>query len=118
MPPVAGGAREVRLPDWPFGAVGRRLLLEALLRDPQPEKGWTKTALERRGRVERGGLDGVLAGALQLGLVRRDGDRWRRTDPLPDIATPLAALLDHVQALPDEPIAPLPKRGYRQRGRR
>ena len=31
------GARGLHLRDWPFGGVGRRLLLEALLIDDQPD---------------------------------------------------------------------------------
>lgn len=106
---------EVRLPDWPFGATTRRLLLEALLLDRQPQGGWTKEKLEQRAQVNNGGLDAVLGGAVQLGLVERDGGRWRRGDPLPPIAKPLRSLLKQSRSLPDEEIEPPPKRPYHPR---
>lgn len=105
----AGGARELHLPDWPFGAVGRRLLLEALLLDHQPKQGWTKSALEKRAGVSTGGLDEVLAGAVELGLITAQGGRWTRGDPLPPIARPLKQVLRATKHVPDEPIPPLPQ---------
>jgi hypothetical protein len=106
--------REVRLPDWPFGAVGRRLLLEALLLDNQPPKGWTKGALETRADVTAGGLDEVLAGALQLRLIEQRNGRWYRSSPLPPIAKPLKALVQATSEVPDQRIAPFPRRSYRR----
>jgi len=108
--------RELRLPDWPFGAVGRRLLLEALLLEKQPPKGWTKDALETRAEVVAGGLDEVLAGALQLRLIEQRDGRWYRPSPLPPIAKPLKALVRATAQVPDQPIAPFPRRPYRRRG--
>src|SRR3954453_13913146 len=100
----SGGARELQLPDWPFGAVGRRLLLEALLLDKQPQKGWTKGALESRAEVGAGGLDEVLAGALQLKLIEQREGRWHRPKELPPIARPLKALVTASAKVPKEPI--------------
>ena len=114
----AGGARQIHLRDWPFGAVGRRLLLETLLLERQPVEGWTKSALEGRAGVGAGGLDEVLAGAVELGLVANEGGRWRRGHPLPPIATPLRKVLTVTKNLPDQPIPPLPKRPYSRRASR
>jgi hypothetical protein len=111
----AGGARGLQLNDWPFGAVGRRLLLDALLRGKQPKGGWTKRALETHAEVGPGGLDEVLAGALELGLLEQQGARWCRTRPLPPIARPLRTLLRASDNVPETPIAPLPRRAYNRR---
>lgn len=110
-----GGARELHLRDWPFGGVGRRLLLEALLIDEQPDSGWSIGELEARVSVKNGGLKTVLPGAVELGLVvlGKDG-RWRVPKKLPAIATPLRKLAVAVAALGDEPIRPLEKREYRR----
>lgn len=91
------------------------MLLEAVLLDRQPKKGWTKSALEKRAEVGTGGLDEVLAGAVELGLITNDGGRWRRGDPLPPIATPLRQVLRAAKGVPDQPIPPLPKRPYGRR---
>jgi hypothetical protein len=112
---ASGGARKLHLPDWPFGAVGRRLLLEALLIDRQPKEGWTKAQLEKRAGVGPGGLDEVLAGAVQLRLIEQTGSRWQRPAELPRIAKPLRALVTAVGAVPDQAIAPLPRRSYVRR---
>lgn len=108
--------RELHLRDWPFGAVGRRLLLEALLLDDQPSEGWTKSALETRAEVKAGGLDEVLAGALKLRLIEQRSGRWHRPSSLPPIAKPLKALVAATVQVPDEPIPPLPRRPYRRGG--
>jgi hypothetical protein len=113
MPP--GGAREVHLCDWPFGSVGRRLLLRALLIDKQPKNGWTKAALEARADVGSGGIDEVLAGALQLKLVEQREGRWHRPETLPSIARSLRALVIASADVPDKPIQPLPRRTYTHR---
>lgn len=107
-----GGRRTLLLNDWPYGAPGRRRLLEALLQEHQPAMGWTKAALEGRAQVKPGGLDEVLAGALQFGLLERDGERWKRSSPLPPIAKPLRALLRQTARLPASPIEPFPRRPY------
>lgn len=109
------GARELRLRDWPYGAVGRRLVLETLLLERQPREGWLKSELEERARVRTGGIDVVLAGAVRWRLVeRRDDGRWERADPLPDIAGPLEELLELTRNVRDAKIPPLPKRPYRR----
>lgn len=112
-----GGARELRLPDWPFGAVGRRLLLEALLLEDaeMPEKGWTKGALEDLAKVGTGGIDEVLAGALQLKLIEHRDGRWFRPHAAPDIAAPLRALVESARTIPNRAIKPIPRRPYRRR---
>jgi hypothetical protein len=103
----------VRVPDWPYGAVGRRLLLEALLLDQQPDDGWTKAALERRAGTETAGIDTLLAGAVRWRLIeRRDDGRWQRpVEPSP-IASPLEELLRLTRKAKDEAIPPLAKRRY------
>lgn len=107
------GARELHLCDWPFGGVGRRLLLEALLIDEQPDEGWTKGELETRAGVTNGGLKSVLPGAVQLGLVMQGDDgRWHVPKKLPAIATPLRKLALDVVQLGDEPIQALETRDY------
>lgn len=109
------GARELHLRDWPFGGVGRRLLLEALLIDEQPDDGWTKGELEARAGVTNGGLKTVLPGAVQLGLVRQGEDgRWHVPKKLPAIATPLRKLILAVVQAGDEPIPALGTRKYRR----
>jgi hypothetical protein len=112
-----GGARELRLPDWPFGAVGRRLLLEALLGGQRetPEEGWTKTDLEDMAEVGAGGIDEVLAGALQLKLIENRNGRWLPPVTLPPIAVPLRSLVEATRSVPDDPIEPIPRRPYRKR---
>jgi hypothetical protein len=107
--------RELHLRDWPFGAVGRRLLLETLLLDKQPKEGWTKGALESRADVSAGGLDEVLAGALALRLIEQRGGRWFRPHELPPIAKPLRTLVAATVSIPDAQIPPLPRRSYRRR---
>jgi hypothetical protein len=109
------GPRSLHLPDWPFGAVGRRLLLEALLIDQQPANGWSKGDLEARVNVGNGGLDEVLAGALQLKLIEVGKGRWHRAPKLPPIAGPLTELVRATRRIPDELIQPLPRRPYRRR---
>lgn len=94
--------------------MGRRLLLEALLRDEQPEEGWRKKDLETRTGVTNGGLDVLLAGAVDLGLATLTDGRVQRAPMLPDLAEPLCSLLDHALGLPDRPPRPLPRRPYRR----
>jgi hypothetical protein len=107
------GARELHLCDWPFGGVGRRLLLEALLIDEQPDDGWTKGDLETRAGVTNGGLKTVLPGAVQLGLVMQGDDgRWRVPKKLPAIAAALRKLALAVGQLGDEPIPAVEARDY------
>lgn len=109
------GARELHLPDWPYGAVGRRLILEAFLIDPQPPDGWSKAALELRARTRPGGADGHLAGALDWGIAaQREDGSWSRAADLPRIASPLEELLRLTREAQDRPIVPLTKRAYRR----
>jgi hypothetical protein len=108
------GARALELRDWPFGAVGRRMLLEALLLDPQPEKGWTKQALEARVLVTNGGLDKLLAGAVDLGLATINEGRVMGAADSPPIAPPLMEVLRIAQGLPHRPPHPLSRRPYRR----
>lgn len=109
------GARPLAAGDWPFGAVGRRLFLRAILLEKQPATGWTKSALEKRVGVERGGVDRFLDGASSLELVKRDGSRWRRVDPPPEIASPITKLVKLAEELSDRPIKPTRKRKYAKR---
>jgi hypothetical protein len=105
---------EIRLPDWPFGAACRRGLLDAVLAPSPPANGWTKTKLEGEVGVGPGGLDEVLAGAMQLGLVQLSDGRWRVAQKLPPIATPLRLVLNETRLLPNSRILPLPTRPYRR----
>lgn len=107
------GKRPVHLRDWPFGAVGRRLLLEALLLDKQPDDGWTRKELETRVSVTNGGLDDLLAGAVDLGLADTSTGRIRPASGAPDLIDALARALRAAQDLPDRPARPLPRRPYR-----
>jgi|GEM_PF-3012800 len=110
------GARELRLPDWPYGAVGRRLVLEALLLDDQPEDGWTKAGLERSARSGPGGVDGYLAGVMAWGIAApsRSG-KWQRVDPAPQIVSPLEELLALTREAAGRAIPPIPRRRYARR---
>jgi hypothetical protein len=105
-------ARTLHLRDWPFGAVGRRLLLQALLLDAPPEQGWLKRELEQRVAVSPGGVDEVLAGAFHLRLIEQRGQRWHLPEKPPQIASSLEALVRASAMLPDAPIPPLPARPY------
>lgn len=109
------GARPLHLPDWPFGAVGRRLLLQALLETPQPPGGWSRKQLEAHTGVRNGGLHNLLAGAVDLGLARVEDGRILAGDPPPTLAPALLDVLRAAQSLPDRPPHPLPKRAYRRR---
>jgi hypothetical protein len=115
------GARTLRLPDWPYGAVGRRMLLETLLLDAVPEGGWTKTDLEKAADAEPGGIDAVLAGAVAWQLIERQSTgRWHRVEPAPAIVEKLVALLTLTRSAPNDDIPALPRRAYTPRagGRR
>lgn len=106
------GARPQRLRDWPFGAVGRRLLLEALLLDPQPEDGWRKKDLERHAGLSNGALELLVAGAVDLELARLEAGRiWVSKSP-PPLALSLATVLRETRGLPDRDVRPLPRRRY------
>ena len=110
------GARRLEIRDWPFGSRGRRLLLQAVLLGDEPEAGWRKVDLERAAGVERGGADRLIEGASSLGLLRWDGRRWRRGTPPPRVSGPLEDLVALSRELPDDPIAPRPRRPYSRRG--
>lgn len=108
------GARALELRDWPFGAVGRRLLLEALLIDPQPPAGWRKCELEARVQVTNGGLEPLLAGAVDLGLATVAEGRVTAAPDPPQIAPALMEVLRLAEQLPRRPARPLPHRSYRR----
>jgi hypothetical protein len=109
------GAPPLHLPDWPFGAAGRRQLLEALLRDEQPVRGWRKSELESRMGVANGGLTPHLPGAVDLGLAIVRDARVHRADDSVELADALRLLLERVDALPDRAPRPLARRPYRRR---
>lgn len=94
---------------WPFGSATRRLVLEALLSDPQPENGWSKRALERAAETTRGGVDSALRGAFLWGIVELVDGQWRRVEPLPEIAVPIQAILKIVEATPTQALPDLPE---------
>jgi hypothetical protein len=110
--PRKRGKRPVHLRDWPFGAAGRRLLLEALLLDEQPAEGWTPIGLEKRIGVANGGLDDLLAGAVDLRLAEISAGRIRATSAAPDLMDALGEALRATQDLPDRPVHRLPPRPY------
>ena len=111
------GSRSIQIRDWPFGSRGRRLFLEAVLLGDPPHGGWRKSELERAAGVERGGADRLLEGAASLGLVRAESGRWLPGSPPPPLAGPLEQLVALSRELPADPIAPLPRRPYGERGR-
>lgn len=110
--PRKRGKRPVHLRDWPFGAAGRRLLLEALLLDEQPVDGWTRIALQQRIGVTNGGLDDLLAGAVDLRLAEISAGRIHTTSAAPDLMAALGEALLAAQDLPDRPVHRLPPRPY------
>jgi hypothetical protein len=111
------GARRLHLNDWPFGAGSRRRVLDALLRDEQPEDGWTVSALEARVEVTNGGLDGLLPGLIDLSLAERRDHHVHRSSGAPQLAKALVRLLEISDGLPDRAPTPLSRRPYRQSGR-
>ncbi len=110
--PRQRGKRPVHVRDWPFGAVGRRLLLEALLLDEQPADGWTRKELQNRIGVSNGGLDDLLTGAIELGLAEIGTGRIRAAAAAPDLIEALGGVLRAAQDLPDRPVRALPRRPY------
>ena len=110
------GARPLHLNDWPFGAVSRRRVLDALLREEQPEGGWTVSALESRVGVGNRGLDGLLPALVDLSLVERRDQRIHRSQGAPRLADALITLLEVTDELPDRAPTPLPRRPYRHSG--
>jgi hypothetical protein len=109
------GARRLQLADWPFGAVSRRLLLDALLREPQPPDGWKVMELEDHAGVENGGLAGVLPGAIDLSLAEYRDGRIHRSDAAPDLSDVLISLLNTADGLPKRTPRPIPRRPYVRR---
>lgn len=109
------GSRALRTRDWPFGSRGRRLFLEAVLLEDAPSGGWRKVELERAAGVERGGADRLLEGAASLNLLVPGAGRWHLGEPAPALAGPLEQLVRLSRELPEDPIAPLPRRDYRRR---
>lgn len=74
----------------------------ALLRDGQPESGWTKTELAQVSGVGgKGGIDEQVEGFLRLGFLKADGDRFRVVEPHPELLTAIAGLLAALDDVPD-----------------
>ncbi len=74
--------------------------------------------LEARALVKNGGLNTVIPGAVQLGLVELgENGRWHVPKKLPAIATQLRELTLAAVALGDEEIATLVKREYKPRSK-
>jgi hypothetical protein len=92
--------RPARLRDWVFGSTGKRLLLAALL--AEPERRWSKQALADAAGVHRkGGVDGHVLALRQLGLLkRRRGGSWAFVVDH-ELVDPLARLLEAIDRLPD-----------------
>lgn len=90
------------------------MLLEALLIDPQPASGWAKQDLEARVQVTNGGLENLLAGAVDLGLATVADGRVSSAPHPPQIVPPLMEVLRIAQELPQRPARPLPRRSYRR----
>ena len=102
--------------DWPFGSETKRLLLRAVLRAPCPEEGWSASDLARfAGRASpHGTIDDHLAGMVQLKLLVKEGDRFKRHRPEPVVAQRLDSLLRSLDRLPNARINKLPRREYRK----
>jgi hypothetical protein len=112
------GARVLHGPDWPFGSNGRRLVIRALLCDPEPAQGWTKKALEQRAGLSKGAAEELLAGLLLWGVAVREGATFRAVRPLTPVAAALRTLLIEADAMPDKPVPTLAKRHYRRQPQR
>jgi hypothetical protein len=95
--------RPARLRDWVFGSTGKRMLLRALL--DQPDRQWSKQALAIAAGVHpKGGVDGHVHALRQLGLLRpRRGGRWAFV-PDSALVEPLRRLLDALDGVPDRPL--------------
>jgi len=90
------------LRDWLLGSQAKRLVLHALL--AEPERLWTKTALASSAGVDRhGGVDDHVAALHQLGLLSLDGARWRlrRAHPLVE---PIDLLLQVLEGVPESEL--------------
>jgi hypothetical protein len=91
--------RPARLRDWVFGSTGKRLVIAALL--AEPERRWSKQALADAAGVHRkGGVNGHVVALSQLGLLRRRGNQWAFVADH-ELADPLALLLETLERLPD-----------------
>lgn len=108
------GRRPITKRDWPFGARGRRELLEVVLADDFSEDGMTATELARRlGMSQNGSLDTHLAGLCQWKLLdREESGRFIRRVPMPELGLQLSELLRVVRSEPDEPLQPMQRRAY------
>jgi hypothetical protein len=92
------------------------MLLEALLLDEQPTDGWSKKQLEQRIRVSNGGVDDLLAGAVDLGLAEITDGRIRPASTAPDLIAALSQALRVAKTLPDRPVHGLTRRPYQRAG--
>lgn len=95
--------RPARLRDWVFGSTGKRMLLRALL--DEPDRQWSKQALaEAAGVHPKGGVDGHVLALRQLGLLRAHrGRRWMVVMDS-ELLEPLVRLLDALERVPDRPL--------------
>ena len=92
MPDGKRGRKPLGRQDWIFGSAPRRLLLRAVLREPPPDRGWTKAHLARAAGVSaHGGIDEHVAGLASLGLLDQREGRW-----FPGRQARLARALDDV----------------------
>jgi hypothetical protein len=112
--PSRRGARALQAADWPFGAVGRRLLLTEVLTSAPPESGWRKSDLERVAGVTTGGAEAMLSGLVLWELLDLVDGRFHPRTPAPPVAEPLARLLALTAHVKGE-IPPLPRRPYARR---
>lgn len=82
--------------DWLFAKQSKRLLLEALLREP--ERGWTRSQLARAsGQHLKARMDLHLVPMLEAGFLERRGDVYRLVADQP-IAASLRRLLEELNA--------------------
>lgn len=112
---AAIGVKPLSSRDWLLGSRPRRLALAALL--GEPDRSWSKSEVARAAGVSvHGGIDEHVAGLVRVGLLARDGARWRLVVPGGALVAPLTALLAALEALPDDDAPP--SRGGTARKRR
>lgn len=95
--------RPSRLRDWLFGSTAKRLLLRALL--AEPDRQWTQQALaDKIGVHRKGGVTGHVRALEQIGLLTKEEMRWQLVPGSP-LLQPLEQLLDAVELVPDKPLS-------------
>lgn len=97
------GPKPLTARDWLFGSRPRRLALRFVLNTAAPEEGWSKADLASHCQVSKyGGISGHVDGLIALGLLEEVGNRFRPYRSRTKLRTQLNALLDELEAIPDE----------------